>query len=126
MKKELMNTFPIKKMIHGILTIVFLLPTNTVQSGTRSDTNKVAIDKTKPLENFKETKKQDSCELENDLPFFTPEKNPGGSNGNWIMPPVVVLVYFGKKKQLKGAFGSIGKLMKGMMKHVKKWFKGAK
>jgi hypothetical protein len=126
MKKVLTNTFPIKKMIHGFLTIVFLLPTGTVQSGTRSDTNNVAIDKTKPLENIEKTAKQDSCAAENDTPLVMREKNPGGKNGNWIMPPVVILVYFGKKKQLKGMFGGIGKLMKGIGKQVKKWFKGTR
>ena len=126
MKQVLTNTFPIKKMIHGFLTIVFLLPTGTVQSGTRTDTNKVAIDKTKPLENFEEAKKPDSCEFENETPLLRQGKRPGDKNGNGLLPQVVVLIFIGKKKQLKGAFEGIGKLMKGMGKVVKKWFKSTR
>ena len=126
MKQVLKNTFPIKKMIHGVLTIVFLLPAVTLQSGTRSDTNKVAIDKTKPLGNFGETKKQDSCEFENETPMLKKGEKSGDKTGNWIMPQVVVLIYLGKKKQLKGMFEGIGELMKGMGKQVKKWIKGGR
>lgn len=126
MKQVLKNTFPIKKMFHGFLTIVFLLPTNTVQSGTRSDTNKVAIDKTKPLGSFEETKKPDSCEFENDTPMLRQGKGHEDKNGNWLMPQVVILIFIGKKKQLKGVFEGFGKLMKGMGKLVKKWFKGTR
>lgn len=126
MKQVLTNTFPIKKMIHGFLTVVFLLPTGTVQSGTRTDTNKVAIDKTKPLGNFEEAKKPDSCEFENDTPVLRQGKGPEDKNGNWLMPQVVVLIIIGKKRQLIGVFEGVGKLMKSMGKLVKKWFKGTR
>lgn len=120
MKENLTNAFPIKKVIHWFLTFIFLLPSGTLQSGVRSDTNKVAIGKTKlPAGQAADEPKPASSGPEYEVPQLKPQKKADDKTGNWLLPQVVVLVYFGKKKQIKVLSASIGK----MMKQAKKWFK---
>src|SRR5688572_12897979 len=81
MKRDFTNNFPIKKVIPGFITLVFLLPTGTLQSGNRSDTNKVAIGKTKtpfPVV-IEENEKQDGSGFENNDRLLQAEKKAGGN-----------------------------------------------
>ncbi len=53
------------------------------------------LTKTKPLENFGETKKPDSCGFEDDMPMLKQGEKSGDKNGNWLMPQVIVLIIIG-------------------------------
>lgn len=128
MKRDFTNNFPIKKVIPGFITLIFLLPTGTLQSGNRSDTNKVAIGKTKtpfPVV-IEENEKQHGSGFENNDRLLQAEKKAGGKNGNWMLPPVVVLIYLGKKKSLKGVCKGIGKLIKNARLQMMAYFRRQK
>ena len=76
MKKCFKNYVPIKTMIHGFVTIVFLFPTSTLQSGMRSDSDEVTLNKTNaPLDSvIGDIEAQSGCTIEYDDQLVEREK----------------------------------------------------
>jgi hypothetical protein len=163
MKKCYKNCVPIKTMIHGFVTIVCLLPTSTLQSGMRSDSDDVTLNTTNaPLDSvFGCIEAQSGCTIEYDDQLVKREKvtvhvhrvsvnkalkeilkdksltyvkrrdrysiKQRETNGNWMLPSFIVVIYMGKKKQLSGALKDIGKISRKLAKKARKklktWFK---
>ena len=163
MQKGFKNYIPIRTMMPGFVTIVFLLPTSTLQSGMRADSNEVSLDKTNtPLDSvLDEIEVQGGCTIDYDDQLVKCEKvtvhvhkvsvnkalkeilkgkpltcvkrrdryyiKQRENNGNWMLPPFIVVIYLGKKKQLSGVIKDVGKMSRKFVKRVgkklKKWFK---
>lgn len=163
MQKVLKNCIPIKTVIHGFVIIVFLLPTSTLQSGMRSDSDEVTLHKTNaPLDSvIGDIEAQSGCTIDYDDKLVKHEKvtvhvhrvsvkkalkeilkgkslvcvkrrdryhiKQRETNGNWMLPSFIVVIYMGKKKSLTGAIKDIGKmsgkLVRKVGKKLKKWFK---
>lgn len=163
MQKGFKNCVPIKTMIHGFITIVFLLPTSTLQSGMRSDSDEVTLNKTNaPLDSvIGDIEAQSGCTIDYDDHLVKCEKvtvhvhkvsvnkalkeilkgkpltyikrrdryniKQRETNGNWMLPSFIVVIYMGKKKQLSGALKDMGKMSRKLAKKARKklkaWFK---